>query len=264
MVTDKFSKDNFFRISDEVLNFQLGNLYPIETVSNPGRINLIFLNHDRNFSTYLTIRYLVEHGRVADIYTISRSMFESVIYMALLARKIITDDLTRYQDYQYLEIHKTYEHLKRLGLGKLSGISEQEAILVNNKRLGYVEKWGKNNPSWTGNTLEVDVRLVDKNYPPTCNENHFYEYLYCQVYRKGSQSTHSSFAGLSKGVIPEKVDVPGISAKRMGMNEPHLISSSFHACLVFLSSIRFMGMVTGKSECESYFQDKAKYIIAET
>ena len=183
--------------------------------------------------------------------------------MALLVKKVISDDIFRYQDYQYLEIYKTYEHLKRLSLERLSGVSAEEAILVNNKRTEYINKWGKNNPSWTGNTLEDNVRLVDKNVPPTCKENRFYEYLYCQVYRKGSQSTHSSFAGLSKGVISEKVEIPGLSAYRMGINEAHLIFSSYHSLIVFLSSVRFMGMATGKTECETFFQDKVNYIIAE-
>ena len=260
---DKFTKDNFIRLSEEVLSFQLHTLYPVDTKSDPERINMIFLNHDRNFSTYLTVKYLVEHGRVSDIYTLSRSMYESVISMALLAKRIIGDDLVRYQDFQYLEIHKRYEHLKRLGLERLIGVSDQEVVLVNNKKSEYINRWGNNNPSWTGKTLEANVRLVDKTYSSTCNENHFYEYLYCQVYRTGSQSVHSSFAGLSKGVTAEKVNIPGLAAYRMGANEAHLIFSCFHSLLVFLSSIRFMGMTTGTTECESYFHEKARYIIAE-
>ncbi len=262
-MVEKFSKDNFLKISDEVLKFQLGALYPVEPKRDPERINLIFLNHDRNFSTYLSIRYLAEHERVSDIYTLARSMFESVISMALLAKRIIGDDLVRYQDFQYLEIHKRYEHLKRLGLERLIGVSDQEAVLVNDKKSEYINRWGNNNPSWTGKQLEANVRLVDKMYSPTCNEKHFYEYLYCQVYRTGSQSTHSSFAGLSKGVKVEKVGIPELTAYRMGVSEGHLIFSCFHSMLVFLSSIRFMGLVTEKTECESYFQEKAKYIISE-
>jgi hypothetical protein len=262
-MADKFSTDNFFKLSDEIIHFQLNTLYPIEIKNEPERINLVFLNHDRNLSTYLTIRYLVEHERVADIYTLSRSMYESVISMALLAKNIINDDIIRYQDFQYLEIYKTHEHLKRLGLAELNGLSEKEALFVKNKRDAYIARWGNSNLSWTGNSLESNVKIVDRNYAPTCNENHFYEYLYCQVYRKGSQSTHSSFAGLSKGVVPEKVCLPGLDAYQMGVNEPHLIFSCFHSLLVFLSSMRFMGEEIGKTECESYFQKKAKYIITE-
>lgn len=262
-MVEKFSKKNFLRISDEVLNFQLGALYPVEAKRNPERINLIFLNHDRNLSTYLSIKYLAEHERVSDIYTLARSMYESVISMALLTRSIIIDDLVRYQDFQYLEIYKRYEHLKRLGLEKLIGVSDEEAVFVNNKRSEYINRWGDSNPSWTGKSLESNVRLVDERYPPTCNENHFYEYLYCQVYRTGSQSTHSSFAGLSKGVKAEKLDISDLTAYRMEVNEGQLLFSCFHSLLVFLSSVRFIGLATEKTECESYFQEKAKYVISE-
>ena len=145
----------------------------------------------------------------------------------------------------------------------LFGTRLDEVRSTSTKKSEYINRWGNNNPSWTGKTLEANVRLVDKTYSSTCNEKHFYEYLYCQVYRTGSQSVHSSFAGLSKGVTAEKVNILGIAAYRMGVNEAHLIFSCFHSLLVFLSSIRFMGMATGTTECESYFQEKARYIIAE-
>ena len=113
---DKFTKSNFLRVGKEVLDFQMRNLYPVQVQGEPNRINLIFLNHDRNFSTFLTIMDLVKHERVADIYTLSRSMFESIISMGLLTKSIVADDLNRYQEYQFTEIHKTYTHLVRLGL----------------------------------------------------------------------------------------------------------------------------------------------------
>jgi len=113
---DKFTKSNFLRVGKEVLDFQMRNLYPVQLQGEQNRINLILLNHDRNFSTFLTIMDLVKHERVADIYTLSRSMFESIISMGLLTKSIVADDLNRYQEYQFTEIHKTYTHLVRLGL----------------------------------------------------------------------------------------------------------------------------------------------------
>ena len=261
---NKFTVSNFMRVSKTALDFQLKVLYPVEVKKDPMRIDLIFLNHDRNFSTFLTIKYLVEHGRVADIYTLSRSMFESVVSMGLLAKKLIVDGIERYQGFQYVEIHKTYSHLKKLGFENLSGLSLSNAKLVSEKRADYVNRWGKSALSWTGKSLEENVRLVDEAYPPTCNESHFYEYLYCQVYREGSQSSHSSFAGLSKGVGAESISVPGlVTAKRFTANEGHLIFSCFHSILVFLSSVRFLGYITSKRQCENYFQDMASYIISE-
>ena len=257
---NKFTTANFIRVSDEALNFQLAALYPVSSKKDPERMDLLFLNHDRNFSTFLTIRYLVEHQRVADIYTLSRSMFESVISMGLLTKNLVADDIARYQEFQYLEIHKTHEHLKKLGLENLSGLSASDAQLVSDKRSAYIKKWGKRLSSWTGTPMEHNVKMVDESYPSTCNERHFYEYLYCQVYRKGSQSAHASFAGLSKGVIVETITP---SMKRLKVDEDHLIFSCFHSLLVFLSSVRFLGMAIGKTECESYFQKIANYVVSE-
>ena len=259
----KFTVANFTRISDEVLKFQLSTLYPVPAQKDQSRIDLIFLNHDRNVSTFLTIRYLVEHERVADIYVLSRATFESIISMGLLAKNLVVDDISRYQEFQYLEIYKTYAHLKRLGLENLSGISASDVQTMSKHRSDYINKWGRSESSWTGKSLEENVRTVDQAYPPTCNESCFYEYLYCQVYRKGSQSTHSSFAGLSKGVKVEAVTPPGIVAKRFSVSEEHLIFSCFHSLLVFLSSVRFLGMAIGKEDCEAYFQKIARYIISE-
>lgn len=262
---DKFSKSNFFTLAKKILDFQLETLYPIEIVDDPIRLNLVFLNHDRNFSTFLTIRYLANHGRVADIYTLTRSMFESVISMGLLSKCLIEDDIDRYQDFQFIEADKTYNHLKKLGLEKLSGISHSEVEFVNRKHEEYIKKWSNNSQSWTGKNLLQNVKIIDENYPPTCNEKCFYEYLYCQVYRKGSQATHSTFAGISKSVKIEEILMPGyVKAQRFKVNEEHLIFSCFHSLLVFLSSIRFLGYLLGKKEAEDYFHKTARYIISES
>ena len=132
-------------------------LYPVQVQGEPNRINLIFLNNDRNFSTFLTIMDLVKHERVADIYTLSRSMFESIISMGLLAKSIVADGLNRYQEYQFTEIHKTYTHLVRLGLQQLSGVNPSDANLVKQRSQEYISKYGRNLSTWTsrGSTLLV-------------------------------------------------------------------------------------------------------------
>ena len=261
---DKFTKSNFLKISQEALDFQLSALYPLPVKNDYYRSSLIFLNHDRNFSTFLTIRYLVEHERVADIYALSRTMFESVVTMGLLAKSMIPDDLDRYQNYQFVEIYRCYSHLGKLGLAKLSGISSSEISMLKIKHDEYLSKYGKNVSTWSGKSLEENVKLLDKNFSPTCDEEHFYEYLYCQVYRWGSPATDSSFAGLAKGVEIEEVRLPGsLIARRFKVNEPHLIFSCFHSLLVFLSSVRFMGHALKRVETEQYFHKIARYIIAE-
>jgi len=261
----KFSKANFLRLSKEVLNFQLKNIYPLQVRDDPERTNIVFLNHDRNFSTFLTIQYLFEHGRIADIYTLSRSMFESIISMGLLSKKVIKNDLSRYKDYQFTEIYKTYSHLQKLGLEATSGLANKDVDYVRNKKEEYIRKFGRNLATWTGKSLEENVKSVDRHYSSSCNENRFYEYLYCQVYRKGSQSAHGSFAGLSKGVDIEKIKLSGnLLAQRFKPNEPHLIFSCFHSIIVFVSSVRFLGTLLNNKEIESYFHKITRYIISDS
>ena len=264
MKEDKFNKSKFLSLSQEVLNFQLKTLYPLQIEKDSSRINLVFINHDRNFSTFLTIKYLVEHERVADIYTLSRSMFESIISMGLLSKHLIEDDVERYQNFQYIEISKTYNHLKKLGLERLSGVPDSNVEYLFEKRAEFINKWGNETRTWTGKSLEENVRLIDENYAPTCNEKHFYEYLYCQVFRRGSQSTHSSFAGLKKGVDIEEFSIPGyITAQRFKANEWQLIFSCYHNLITFMSSVRFLGYLLGKKEAEDYFHKIARYVISE-
>lgn len=260
---DKFTKLNFLKISQEALDFQLKALYPVKITRDPIRLNLAFLNHDHNFSSFLTIKHLVEHERVADIYVISRSMFESVISMGLLSKRLVNEDIERYQDFQYIEIYKTYSHLKQLGLEQLSGVSPSEVDFLYNRRNEYLKKWGRSTSTWTGKSLEQNVKLVDEAYAPTCNENHFYEYLYCQVYRKGSRAAHSSFAGLAESVDTEKSAMRDTTIQRFKANEGNLIFSCFHSLLVFLSSVRFLGHLVDIEETEDYFHKIARYIISE-
>ena len=259
----RFTKSSFARISHEALDFQLRALYPVEEGSDPERVYLVFLNHDRNFSTFLTIKDLVERERVADIYSLSRAMFESVITMGLLAAHLIPEDVERYQQFQFVEISRRYEHMKRLGLQYLTGVSAEDGDLVSAKRKEYAFRWGNRMSSWSGNSFEKDVRLVDRAYRPACDEPHFYEYLYCQVYRTGSQSVHASFAGLAKGVQAEGVELGGLNISRFKPSEKHLIFSAFHSLLVFLSSVRFLGHLTGNAAAEEYFHRMTNHVISE-
>jgi hypothetical protein len=259
---DRFTKNNFKKITKEILEFQLKTLYPIKPIMEKRRLDHVFLNHDRNFSTFLTIKYCVEHERVADIYALSRVMFESIINMGLLAISIIPDDLDRYENHQFVDVYKTYNHLKKMDLEKFSGLKNDEITEVESKRNNYINKYGNSSDNWSGKSLETRVKIVDENYPVTCNENRFYEYLYCQVYRKGSQLTHSSFGGLSTSVNTEIIKLSkNLIAQRFVANDPQLIFSCFHSLIVFLSSVRFLSGLLNLTEPEEYYQKITRYII---
>lgn len=121
----------------------------------------------------------------------------------------------------------------------------------------------RNTGTWTGKSLEQNVRMIDDAYAPTCNEKRFYEYLYCQVYRKGSQATHSSFGGLAKSVEINKVIIDDAPLLKFKASQPQLIFSCFHSLIVFLSSARFLASIVDREDVEEYYQDITRYIISE-
>ena len=260
----EFDTISFLKISRKVFKFQLEAIYPLISKNNQ-TLNLLALNHDRNSSSFLTIIDLVKRKRVADVYTISRSIFESIISMGILAKHVIKDDIERYLNYQFIQTEKVYSHLKKLNREHLSGVPKNKVEYLNRMKTQYINKFGKgNHPTWTGKSLEQNTKLLDKAYPPTCNSSNFYEYLYCQVYRKASQCAHASFAGLSKCVEVTRIaNFDGLSHQTLESNEPHLIFSCFHALIVFFASARFVGGLLGNDKIENYFQEICGQIISK-
>lgn len=100
------NKEDFLRISQDDINFFDNSVDIIYFKKDATRQGLILLNMDRNYFTLHTIRYLVRTERVADIYTLSRTMFEGVINMGLITRKLIPDDADRYQAFPFIESYK--------------------------------------------------------------------------------------------------------------------------------------------------------------
>jgi len=251
---EMFTKEDFLKISEDVLNFYDDSVGMLKLEKDAMRKGFVLLNNDRNYFTFHTIRYLAKVERVADIYTLSRAMFESVINMGLITKSLIDNDIERYQSFPFIESYKIYNHLKKIELENLSGITSEEYEYLRKHRYKYEAKWNKLS-TWSGNNLEQNVILVDKNYPATWGIQHFYEYLYCQVYRKGSQVVHSSFGGLMKGInIDELIQDDGEKVKVFIPDQENLVFACFHSLFVFLSSMRFLGISIGNKEFEIYNQ----------
>lgn len=45
------------------------------------------------------------------------------------------------------------------------------------------------------------VHVIDKAFPAICSFDKIYEFLYCQVYRKGSNAIHRTYTGLGRANI---------------------------------------------------------------
>lgn len=251
----EFSMKQFIKICNEVIQFQDSKIDVVRLNGDPQRKQIMALNHDKNYYTFLSIKQLSSLGRVPDIYILSRAMFESVANMGLIAKKLIQDDLERYINFQYIENYKLFQHLKEIDFGHMLELTDEESKKLEQFSKEYNSKFGKIK-NWSGNNLLQNVKLLDLNYFPTCNEKRFYEYLYCQVYRSGSEYIHASYFGLKKGV-----DTVEISKSNEGTNytyeckSENLIFSCYHSLLVFLSSLRFLGIIMERQDVEEYYHE---------
>jgi hypothetical protein len=251
----EFTMEKFNKICNEVIKFHDENINVIRLDSDPQRKQIMALNHDKNYFSFHSIKYLSNLGRVPDVYILSRAMFESIVNMGLIAKKLVNDDLERYIRFQYVENYKLYKHLNNIDFGHMLELTQEEALKLEQFNAEYISKFGKIK-NWSGNNLAQNVKLLDINYSSTCNESHFYEYLYCQVYRSGSEYIHASYFGLEKGV-----DAIEISKSYEGTNytyetkSENLIFSCYHSLLVFLSSIRFLGIIMGRQDIEDYYHE---------
>lgn len=251
----EFTMKQFTKICNEIIEFQENKIDVIRLNGDPQRKQIMTLNHDKNYFTFHSIKYLSTHGRVPDIYILSRAMFESVVNMGLIAKKVVQNDLERYINFQYIENHKLFKHLQEIDFGHMLELSEEESKKLEQFSNEYISKFGKIK-NWSGNNLLQNVKLLDSYYSPTCNEKKFYEYLYCQVYRSGSEYIHASYFGLKKGV-----DTVEISKLNEGANytyeckSENLIFSCYHSVLVFLSSLRFLGVVMERQDIEDYYHE---------
>ncbi len=208
------------------------------------RNRILKLHHEKNEKSILTIIELISKARVRDIYSIMRTIFESIVNMGLLAKSLIEEDLFRYQNHEYYEEAKYFNSLKKLGFEKYSNLSEKSAIWIDERKKEYEKKFNPKKGRWTGNDLIDDSRTLDKNYPNTNGFDHFYEFLYCQVYRNCSQVIHSSYGGIKKGT--NIINVPSNNSDHyyhIPNDEQHLAFQVTYSTLIFLSSSRFLSIL---------------------
>lgn len=238
-------------------------LYPIKSESKPELQIAMMQSHKSNTDTMFSLRRIATLKNVNDVYCLSRSMFESVVNMGVLLTDKIEGGSQRYLDFQYLEAYKILQHLKQVVpdfTNKVYNLNDVK--IITEGRNSFVLKYG-NIRNWCNLNMIERIKLIDKYFSPTCSNKKLFEYLYCQVYMKGSGATHRTSVGLGRSTIWEKTRVANLNFIEPKPNMNHLVFASIHSLIVYLASIRFIGQLIGnkKIEIESFYQKETTRII---
>lgn len=212
-----------------------------------------------------SLRQIVMLKNVNDIYCLSRSMFESVVNMGVLLTDKIKDGAQRFLDFQYLEAYRILQHLRQVVPDFANKVYKPDEVKITTEgRNSFVSKYGNIN-NWCNINLIERIKLIDKNFSPTCSNKKFFENLYCQVYRKSSGATHRTSIGLGRSTIWTKTRVDNLTFVEPTSNMNHLVFASIHSLIVYLASIRFVGQIIGnkKLEIESFYQEETTRIIGK-
>jgi hypothetical protein len=243
--------------AERYLKYQF-SLYPIKSESALKLQIAIMQSHKSNTDTMFSLRQIVILKNVNDVYCLSRSMFESVVNMGVLLTDKIKNGAQRFLDFQYLEAYKILQHLRQIVPDFANKVYKRDEVkIITEGRNSFISKYG-NISNWCNINLIERIKLIDKNFSPTCSSNKFFEYLYCQVYRKGSGATHRTSTGLGRSTIWTKTRVANLNFIEPTSNMNHLIFASIHSLIVYLASIRFVGQIIGdkESEIESFYQEE--------
>jgi len=259
----KLNTQTYQELAEKYLKYQF-TLYPMKFDVEQELQIAIMQSHQSNTDTMFSLRQIVALKNVNDIYCLSRSMFESAVNMGMLVTGKITDGAQRFLDFKYLEAYKILHHLRQVEPDFVNKVYKPDEVkIITEGRNSFVSKYG-NISNWCDFNLVERTKLIDKTFPPTCSNNKFFEYLYCQVYRKGSGSAHRTSTGLERSTIWTKTMVANLNLIKPTPNMNHLVFASIHSLIVYLASIRFIGQIlTGKKEeTESFYHEETARIIA--
>lgn len=250
------------KLAERYLKYQF-LLYPITSESEAKLQTAIMQFHKSNTDTMFSLRQIIILNNVNDVYCLSRSMFESVVNMGVLCTDKIESGSQRYLDFQYLEAYKILQHLRQIVPDFTNKVYKPDDIkIITEGRNSFVLKYG-NIRNWCNLNMIERIKLIDKNFSSTCSNKKFFEYLYCQVYMKGSGATHRTSVGLGRSTIWEKTRVANLNFIEPKPNMNQLVFASIHSLIVYLASIRFVGQLIGnkKNEIESFYQEETTKII---
>lgn len=239
-------------------------IYPLRFSDTNGKQGLIIINHHMNKDSMGSIKVLAAMQKASDIGVIGRSIFESVLNMGLLVHFSVNDGVNRYRLYSSIESLKVYKQMSQIEKETAAKIFTVENIRKWETNLRqYEREYGIVTSSWSGKTAIEICQILDEKYPPVIKSKHFYEFLYCQIYRYGSAAAHRSGQGLARHV--NIITAPASRGRRVHTarsREEGLVFNYFHSLIAFLSSMRIIGKAFNLPSLEDYFQKKVGLLIA--
>lgn len=255
----------------EFLNQQLhevlqeeSKIYPLQFTDDSGKQGLIVLNHYLNKDSIDSVNILANKQRALDVGIIGRSIFESVLNMGQIWQLPVNEGVSRYELFMSVESLKVYRHMAEIEPETASKIYNSDDIKRFEAELEqYEREYGSVTSSWSGMTAVEICKVLDIEYPPVIKTRHFFEFMYCQIYRYGSSATHRSQQGLSRHL--KFVSTPSRSGGRVHstqIKEEGLIFNYFHSLIAFLASMRVVGRAFNIPSLEGYFQRKVGLLIA--
>lgn len=258
-------------ITIEFLNQQLqevlqeeSKIYPLQFTDNSGKQGLIILNHHMNKDSIDSVSVLANKHRALDIGIIGRSIFESVLNMALIEYLPVKNGVTRYYLFMSVESLKVYRHMADIEpetAGKIYKPDDIKKWEAESRR--YESEYGRASSSWSGISAIESCKILDKHYPPVVNSKHFFEFMYCQSYRYGSSAVHRSQQGISRHLrIISASSIIGGRVHSAQTTEEGMIFNYFHSLVVFLASTRVLGRAFNIPSLEDYFQKEIGFLIA--
>lgn len=246
----------------ETLRFNEG-LFPLKFGEDAEKQGLILQNHFQNTETLESLIILAKYKKSGDIAILTRSIFESALNMGLLLRLPLDEGVNRYQKFSSVESIKIYRHMASIEkefadeIFKSTEINKYE---IEEKE--YETKYGKPKLSWSGKSIIDICAILDKNYPPVIDTNHFFEFMYCQVYRYGSSATHRTQMGLLRNIkIESKSLINGKNIHAMSPRDESLYFNYFHGLISYIISLRMIGIAFKIDSLEDYFQKKTGVLI---
>lgn len=239
-------------------------IYPLKFSDESGKQGIVILNHHLNRDSIDSIRVLANMHRGLDVGIIGRSIFESVLNMGLILYLPGKEGVDRYQLYLSIESLRVFKHMAEIEEDMAHRIYKPEEIKKwEADQQKYEKDYGVVTSSWLGiSNIEI-CRILDREYPPVVKSDHFFEFMYCHLYRYGSSATHRSRQGIAR-----HLNVIGASSKSGGRiftateREAGLVFNYFHSLIVFLLSMRIVGKAFNAPSLEDYSQKKVRFLVA--